>query len=78
MPWNEGDLQSVPGRVSGTWGALESPDHAWGSAATFYFKAKKMGDALFSVENLVLTNVSGSLISLGSVPAPCTVQITRQ
>jgi len=35
MPWKRGGPASVPGRVSGTWGALESPDHAWGSAATF-------------------------------------------
>ncbi|MDD2202706.1 MAG: NEW3 domain-containing protein, partial [Firmicutes bacterium] len=78
MPWNEGDLRSAPGRVFGTWGALDSPDYAWGSAATFYFQAKKMGDALFSIENLVLTNESGRVISLESVPTPCTVQITRQ
>jgi len=78
MPWSEGDSRSTPGRVAGTWGSLNSPGYAWGSAATFYFQARAMGDARFSVENLVLSDASGRVISLESVPTPCTVQITRQ
>ena len=78
MPWEEGDSRSTHGRVLGITGRVGELGRTWGSVATVYFLSRQPGSAVLCIENLVLLDASGRVITLPQAPAPCTVQISRQ